>query len=151
MNLNRLLKFCELIEWDNGCWSWTGRLRDNGYSPGYAMFNEGGKLKVASRVSYEHFIGGLKDGLQIHHICNNKKCVNPKHLMQVTAFENCHLSNTVAHLNSIKTHCKHGHEFTEDNIQRSGKYRLCKTCNRKRASDWAKLNKKGESQYGRIR
>ena len=38
------------------------------------------------------------------------------------------------HNHASKTHCKHGHEFTADNIYGTGR-RQCKACAKKRASD----------------
>lgn len=39
-----------------------------------------------------------------------------------------------------KTHCRHGHEFTEDNTyyRNNGKWRQCKTCVRRAARDYAR-------------
>jgi hypothetical protein len=34
--------------------------------------------------------------------------------------------------NKIKTHCKHGHEFTPENTRRTGKGRWCRACDRAR-------------------
>lgn len=34
----------------------------------------------AHRVSYEHFIGQIPDGLEIDHLCRNRACCNPLHL-----------------------------------------------------------------------
>lgn len=70
-----------MFEIDNksGCWNWRGHL-----SKGYGYFGP----RVAHRVVYEKVIGKIPDGLQIDHLCLNKRCVNPKHLEPVTPKEN---------------------------------------------------------------
>lgn len=67
------------------CWEWTGRLDRNGY--GIASKNK--KNVFAHRVSLEIFGGEkLNPDLHVDHLCYNKRCVNPKHLEQVTPMEN---------------------------------------------------------------
>lgn len=72
-----------LPEPNSGCWIWTGFLLPNGYG----RFGGGGKYGptlLAHRFSYEHFVGPIGDGYEVHHTCQTRCCVNPEHLRTVT-------------------------------------------------------------------
>ena len=43
-------------------------------------------------------------------------------------------------LNSLKTHCKHGHAFTTENTYIHSNQRHCRTCGRARSEKWRKNN-----------
>ncbi len=69
-----------------GCWEWLGD-RLNGY--GRCKVSDGTDRTVqAHRAFYEHHVGSIPDGLDIHHKCANKGCVNPEHLEPLTRAEN---------------------------------------------------------------
>lgn len=68
----------------DGCWDWTGTINGGGY----AAFHVGRKIVAAHRWSYEYWIGGIPEGMQIDHLCRNKWCTNPNHLEAVTPSTN---------------------------------------------------------------
>lgn len=97
---------------DNECWDWNGELNHGGYG----VMRYKGKKIISHRFSFELFNGEIKYGLEIDHLCRNRKCCNPKHLEQVTHKENVFRGIGLASINHSKTHCKHGHLLFGDNL-----------------------------------
>lgn len=74
----RLMRHVEVS--DDGCWNWTAALNAFGYGRFRGL--------LAHRVSYESLVGPIPDGLELDHLCRNRKCVRPEHLEPVTHDEN---------------------------------------------------------------
>jgi hypothetical protein len=109
------------------CWLWTGaKTRD-----GYGQLRSRGQGKYAHRVAYELTRGDIPAGLELDHLCRNPSCVNPDHLEPVTHRENLMRGDSPSARQARKTHCIHGHEFTEANTLRQGSRRRCRACLRR--------------------
>ena len=117
----------------NGCIEWTGDKGNSGYGR-FWIGPENSRKALAHRWSYEYHVGPIPDGLVIDHLCRNKICVNPKHLEPVTASENVRRGVSAERIKAAaeaRTHCRRGHEYTEENTGRRAsrpRERFCKEC-----------------------
>jgi hypothetical protein len=115
----------------SGCWLWCGAM-----SNGYGVVGGGPRgmrwSSKAHRHSYEVLVGSTPDGLDLDHLCRVRNCVNPTHLEPVTRQENLARSPLTAHARKHATHCKRGHEFTEENTAIAAGLRRCRACERYR-------------------
>lgn len=133
------------------CLAWKFGKDKNGY--GKTTYN--GKGIRAHRLMYLLYFGAHLDKLCVCHKCDNPSCINPDHLFLGTNKQNMQDKVKKGRLkngNMFKTHCKHGHEFTEDNTvwpEYKGKIkRRCVSCyvsGYKRRNEIKRKNKDNES------
>lgn len=91
----------------NGCWLWKSSI----WGKGYASLARNGRKTSGHKYAYERFVGPVPEGMELDHLCGVRNCVNPAHLEAVT-----HLENIRRSVSARKTHCKHGHPFSGDNL-----------------------------------
>lgn len=121
-----------------GCWLWTDK--GNGY--GYGRLRVDGRNILAHRFSYELHVGPIPPGLELDHLCRVRACVRPDHLEAVTHAENVRRGTWPSALNAVKTHCKSGHEFNDQNTYiRPDGYRDCRVCDRGRVARYTARKK----------
>lgn len=137
-------RFWKKVKKTDSCWIWTAGIYKNS---GYGQFYYKGKKINAHRVAYMLTKGEIPSGMVIDHLCRNRACCNPAHLEAVTQRENILRGNSLKTRQMIarhRTHCPHGHEYTEENttFNKNGN-KMCRECDRKRKREkyWAKKAK----------
>jgi len=124
-------RFWKKVDRTGECWVWIATCDPYGYG----RFWLDGRMAPAHRVSFAMTCGPIEPGMQLDHICRNRRCVKPAHLRQVTPYWN-RTHNTASPLVAIwfSTHCSRGHPFDLFNTKtrmRDGKMRReCRECRR---------------------
>jgi len=102
---------------------------------GYTVLSLKGKTKLAHRIAYEILIGEIPKGLQLDHLCRNKRCYNPAHLEVVSNRENV-VRGTAGDIQKSRTHCPQGHEYKGYNLILYHNRRYCRTCTNERTKKY---------------
>jgi hypothetical protein len=72
------------VQQENGCWTWRGYVSPGGYPLGSVNY----KRTFLHRWVYEQLVGEIPEGLDLDHICFNRRYICPRHLEPVTRAEN---------------------------------------------------------------
>jgi len=128
MTFEEFIEFGRISVVDD-CWVWNRAIMGKGYG----HLSRNGKWVRAHRLSYMLWHNCvLKPSQKVLHNCDNPPCVNPEHLFLGTQGDNNRdMASKGRHWNQ-KTHCKMGHEFTEENTYNhpNKQHRDCKICRR---------------------
>lgn len=133
--LKRVLAKCQVMP--SGCWEWQGFR--HAVPRHYGGTAHRGKSWRAHRLVFSLAKGPIPEGMIVMHSCDNPPCCNPDHLNLGTHLQNmteCRAKDRYYYANL--THCKHGHEFNEENtyyIPTPGEaqgLRKCRACARAR-------------------
>jgi len=117
----------------SACWEWP-RVNNRGY--GYVWLNATERMS-AHRLVYEEAIGSIPPGWVVHHICGNRRCVNPEHL---TAMPRGDHSRLHALLDDT---CAHGHPRTPENVYVTPNgERRCRSCNARNARAYKRRSRR---------
>ena len=104
---SELLKFkLSYTEEDSGCMVWKKSVRG-----GYGQFKIKGERFPAHRIAKHLELGKLDLSLVVDHVCQNKLCVNPKHLRQISVGDNVLCGTAPTANNAAKLFCNKGHEL----------------------------------------
>jgi hypothetical protein len=104
----------------SGCWLWIGSLNKDGYGTYNGFTAHNFMFRRAGRE--------IPEGLELDHLCRVRCCVNPDHLEAVTHKVNVLRGISPAAFHAKKTHCVHGHSFTNAYVTRGTGGRLRREC-----------------------
>lgn len=138
--------YVEGLESPEGCWLWMRPLTRGGYG---TVGNT-----TAHRFVYIMLGGTIDSGLELDHLCRNRRCVNPAHLEPVTHQVNQLRSPLIGRVGDLvwkrraaRTVCSFGHTNWATRIRQTGRYagntyRFCIDCGRRSSLQWYYANKK---------
>lgn len=124
-----ILRLMARIKKTSSCWRWDGPVNNNGYG----VIGLRGRKVLVHRFSYELLIGPIPEGLELDHLCRNRRCANPDHLEPTTHKINCLRGIGPPAVNARKTHCPKGHPLEQPNIYGTNGHRMCRRCSIDRA------------------
>lgn len=74
-----------VVDPETGCHVCTSHAANKG---GYSVVRIEGRSRPVHRVVYERHNGAIPDGLVVRHTCDNRRCINPSHLIVGTYRDN---------------------------------------------------------------
>ena len=125
------------VDIETGCWNWTMSLGNNGYGKAHLKSRDLRLYSVAHKVSYFIHRGPVPDGLQLDHLCRNRRCINPDHLEPVTQAENLRRAAVAHSFDDQYCTCRR-HGRADGYVGSSKNYPrlVCRICARERYKRW---------------
>lgn len=77
-----------VVDPETSCWIWQGTKIKAGYGVIERRVDGKRVTKLAHRISYEHHVGPIPDGMKACHTCDTPSCINPAHLWLGTQADN---------------------------------------------------------------
>ena len=74
---------------ESPCYLWNHGKTD----VGYAQTSVGCSTYLVHRLTYKAANGALPEGLELHHLCENRDCIRPDHLVSLTHIEHARTSS----------------------------------------------------------
>ena len=109
-------------EFEYDCWEWTKSTGSHGYGQTW----DGSRNILAHRAAWVLANDyQIPDDMTVDHLCHNKLCCNPYHLVLLSNQENASRNG-----HALKTHCPEGHLYDGANtyVQPSNGSRRCRKC-----------------------
>lgn len=72
------------VDLETGCWNWQVGFNPNGY----AIIRMNNHSYLVHKLLHQLLHGKAPRGLELDHLCRNRRCINPDHLELVTHTEN---------------------------------------------------------------
>ena len=107
------IRFFDKVIVGNDCWEWQAGITQ-GKEGGYGMFWFNGTNVGAHRFSYSLYKGEIPKDKHVCHSCDNRKCVNPKHLWLGSRLEN--QKDMVEKGRSLKGTKQNNNKLTEEQV-----------------------------------
>jgi len=126
-----------LVVRDSGCVEWTGRCLPRGYG---CLYIPSRGTVLTHRFAWELANGPIPAGIHVLHHCDNPPCCQTDptpgypdgHLFLGTDADNAAdrdaKGRAGVNAQGAKTHCIHGHAYTEANTRRQRNGRACIEC-----------------------
>lgn len=142
MNENKIKSFWSKVDIrsENECWRWMSGYFEVGYGAFYLDGNNRGAHRVAKAIDLNVPLSEIKYAC---HTCDNRWCVNPKHIFNGTQQDN--VDDMMSKGRQVKPfaerdHCSKGHVYDDVGFwvrKRNTKYgilesRVCKKCDQLR-------------------
>lgn len=98
-------RFWAKVRQEGDCHVWQA----GGTVNGYGLFSVKCRMRLAHRVAFATLVGPIPTGMQVHHKCFNRRCVNVEHLALATPQRNAEErsgpnSNTTSGIRNVYWH-----------------------------------------------